>query len=90
MNTQGWLHRLTEQFPGWHVWIIGSNWRAVPAPATATLLDAIDLPKRISADTPQQLRELMSERYGWDDYCETCCALARMCGHRRPETRQAP
>lgn len=46
------------------------------------------LPNRVSAKTPEALRGLAQERYGWDDYCDTCGVLARVCGHRTPETRE--
>jgi hypothetical protein len=35
--------------------------------------------------TPQALRDAARERYGWDDYCDSCGILARECGHRQPE-----
>lgn len=89
MNRQTWLNRLSVQLPGWHVWYSspGLRWSAVPAPEEASHDEALRLPGRISAATPQELRALCRERYGWSDYCETCGVPARECGHRRPEQR---
>lgn len=87
MNTHTWLVRLDQQLPGWHVWCSspGPRWNAVPAPVEASHDEALRLPHRVSAATPQELRALCRERYGWDDYCGTCAVVARECGHRTPE-----
>jgi hypothetical protein len=96
MRLQGWFRRLRHQLPGWHVWysspglVPGERWNAVPASADATMDQALHLPGRISARTPAELRALCRERYGWDDHCDTCGVLARDCGHRTPERKQAP
>lgn len=96
MNTQSWLRRLVRDLPGWHVWYStpaitpGLRWNAVPAAADATHDAAIQLPNRIAARTPQELRSVARDRYGWHDYCATCGVPARECGHRQPELRSAP
>lgn len=87
MTTTAWISRLTRQLPGWHVWHSGHRWNAVPAPAGVDHIEALALPGRLSAHTPQLLRGLARARYGWDDYCGTCNVLARQCGHRQPERR---
>lgn len=57
---QTWITRLGEQLPGWHVWRSddGPRWNAVPAPADISHTDALGLPDRVGADTPQALRAL--------------------------------
>lgn len=87
MTVTGWITRLTNQLPGWHVWYStpAPRWNAVPAPEGIGHVEALTLPNRITASTPQLLRELARERYGWDDHCHTCNVPARECGHRRPE-----
>lgn len=89
LNTDAWLDLLREQLPGWKVWVIagpvGRGWRAVPAPASTPMVEAIHMDHRVSADTPHELRTLCRERYGWDDTCETCGTSWRECGHRQPE-----
>jgi hypothetical protein len=88
MNARTWLGRLAGQLPGWHVWRSSpGGWFAVPAPADMTHDGALRLPNRVNAATPTALRTLCRERYGWDDYCESCGVLARKCGHRSPEAR---
>lgn len=89
MNRTAWIRRLSSQLDGWHVWHSspGPRWNAVPAPADIDHTQALRLPGRLSTDTPQRLRELARERYGWDDICGTCNVLARECGHRQPERR---
>lgn len=89
MGTQAWLVRLARQLPGWKVWVASGPeyWRAAPAPDGLPLTDAHKLPNQLTARTPQLLRELARERYGWNDTCDTCGVLARSCGHRQPETR---
>lgn len=93
MNGRTWKQRLRIQLPGWAVWTTGSQlgvqWHAAPAAPTAEAPDYFTLPNRITAATPQELRTLAQERYGWNDYCGSCGVLARVCGHRRPESRQA-
>lgn len=87
MRNKKWFQRLGEQLPGWHVWTSGRRqWYAVPAPADATHAETLKLPNRIDAVSPIELRSLARERYGWDDYCQSCGVLARECGHRQPET----
>lgn len=92
MNDQAWLRRLGQELPGWHVWttsLTRRRWCAVPAPAGTTLADAGQLPNRIDAATPAELRDAARLRYGWDDHCESCGTLARECGHRQPEREGA-
>jgi hypothetical protein len=96
VDRRAWLERLNEQLPGWHVWcsspamVPGQPWGAVPAPDDIGHTDALELPHRVNAATPQGLRTLCRERYGWHDYCESCGVLARECGHRAPESRAGP
>jgi hypothetical protein len=95
MSRQAWLTRLSAQLPGWVVWYTsppGRGWHAVPAPAGMAVRDARQLPHRLGpCETPQELRTLARERYGWDDCCESCVGmLARECGHRRPESVTDP
>lgn len=89
MKYEAWLHRLIRQLNGWHVWYSSTapRWNAVPAAEHVDHTAALSLPNRISASTPQQLRALAGERYGWHDYCGSCGVLARECGHRQPERR---
>jgi len=72
---------------GWKVWAstTGPAWCAVPAPAGTRMADAIRLPRRVCADTPDQLVRLCKARYGWYDTCRACDVLARECGHPGPE-----
>lgn len=90
MHYRTWLRRLADRLPGWQVWVSspGPKWNAVPAPADIGHTEALHLPGRVHAATPQLLRQLCRERYGWDDICGTCNVLARECGHRQPETKE--
>lgn len=93
MTKHAWVLRLNAQLDGWHVWYTsgpGPKWNAVPAPSDINHIDAVYLPNRLSAATPQGLRKAAQLRYGWNDYCQTCGVIARECGHRQPETRSAP
>lgn len=91
MNADAWARRLSGQLPGWHVWYtsgggIGRGWYAVPAPDGIDHAAALALPDRVGPyRRPQELRTVVGDRYGWDDYCESCGQLARECGHRQPE-----
>jgi hypothetical protein len=59
------------------------------APDDANHDGALSYPNRVGpCSTPQELRAVAGERYGWNDYCQTCGTLARKCGHRMPETRE--
>jgi hypothetical protein len=96
MGTRAWLSRLSNQLSGWHVWYMGSGgnfgrgWYAVPAPAGIGHTDALALSNRIGPyRTPQELRTIICERYGWGDHCESCGVLARECGHRQPDREGA-
>lgn len=93
MRERAWIQRLSDQLPGWFVYTSSisreKKWRAVPAPDGTTLAEARTMPKHVYAESPTALRAAARERYGWDDYCESCGVLARECGHRQPESRQA-
>jgi hypothetical protein len=90
MNETAWLTRLRRDLEGWRVWRTGGSlvggvkWNAAPCAIDAPS-GYSNLPNRITADTPQELRQLARERYGWYDTCESCGVLARECGHRQPE-----
>jgi hypothetical protein len=90
VNVSAWCRRLQAQLPGWHVWRSGTparGWYAVPAPPGTGHTEALGLPHRLGPyREPQELRAVCRQRYGWDDYCQTCGILARDCGHRQPET----
>jgi hypothetical protein len=97
MSVKAWCRRLAEQAPGWHFWWQsgggGTGWYAVPAPADMTHTQIIEgrLPGRLGPyRRAQELRGAALVRYGWDDYCATCGILARVCGHRSPETPSRP
>lgn len=90
MNDDAWIKRLREQLPGWVIFrsggsLVGVKWHAAPAPSGTPGHEGFQLPNRVSASTPAELRALARERYGWDDTCESCGVLARECGHRQPE-----
>lgn len=92
MYVDAWLTRLSRQLPGWHVWYssLSPRWNAVPADDGTRHAEALRLPNKVSAATPQELRTLARERYGWHDICESCGVPARECGHRQPERRVSP
>jgi hypothetical protein len=85
IHTQTWLRRLTAQCPGWYVWYSQQPspavaWHAVPAPSGR--VPGLTRPYgEVDAPTPQLLRQLCHEHYGWYDTCEVCGALARDCEH---------
>lgn len=90
MNPYTWKQRLQSQLPGWAVWFargsaVSVQWHAAPAAPGTHPVDYWWLPNQVGAATPQELRALARDRYGWDDHCETCGVLARECGHRQPE-----
>lgn len=85
------LADVAAQLPGWKVWTCHPStrpWNAVPAPAGTGIAAAVRLPGRIQANNPATLIALCSERYGWNDYCDTCGLRARYCGHRQPESKE--
>lgn len=90
------LVELGKELPGWFVYTssIRPWWRAVPAPPDVkSSYEAIvvrRLKGEVGANTPDELLALAKERYGWDDYCETCPdTFARDCGHRQPEREKS-
>ena len=87
MRVGSWLRRLTDELPGWTVWHNSAPpcWEAVPAPAGTAMPEAVELPGRVRADSPQSLRRLCQERYGWNDSCDSCGVPARECGHFHQE-----
>lgn len=93
MKVETRLRRLHAQHPGWLFFHTTTGpgparWTAAPYAYRVDYVNA-DFRGIIAAATPDELRRMVRDRYGWYDHCETCGVLARECGHRQPEQEKS-